>query len=171
MSENNLVGLHYLFSHDQGSFPYNLSTCRRREKKKKKRERESHTQREARFGLVFIILQPHRTKLRPHSHQYKSKWIQGLQKTSSSFIAVWLRARCALLPPTAMAFLVIAARWDLISLHSSLHVAFQLLIPLLIKEINICFHAIPSFGKRARRVISHTRFRVKWLQTSLWAEF
>lgn len=118
----------------------------------------------ARFGLVFIILQPHRAKLCPQSHQNKAEWIQGLQKTFSWFIPVWLTARCALLPPTAMALLVIAAKWDLISLHSSLHLAFQLLISLLNKEINIWFHAIPSFETRARHTISHTRFHLKRLQ-------
>lgn len=91
--------------------------------------------------------------------------MHGLQKTSSWFIPVWLTARCALLPPTAMALLAIAAKWDLISLHSSLYLAFQLLISLLIKEINIWFHAIPSFGTRARRIISYTRFHLKQLQT------
>lgn len=117
------------------------------------------------FGLVFIILQTHRAKLCLQSLQYKSKWIHRLRKTSSSFIPVWLTARCSLLPLTATTFLLIAAKWDLISLHSSLHLAFQLLISLLIKEINICFHAIPSFGTRAWHSISHDQYRLKWLQT------
>lgn len=159
MSVNNAFIFHCLFLHDQGSFfPSKLCICRGKKKKR-------IIYPEAHFGLVFIILQPHRAKLCPQSHQYKWKWIHGLQKTSSWFIPVWLTARCALLPPTAMALLVIAAKWDLISLHSSLHLAFQLLISLLIKEINICFHAIPSFGTRARHIISHTQFHLKRLQT------
>lgn len=159
MSENNSFRFHYLFLHDQGSFfPSKLSNCR---KKKKKRI----TYLEAHFWLVFIILEPHRAKLCLQSHQYKSKLIHRLQKASSWFIPVWLTARCALLPPTAMALLVIAAKWDLISLHSSLYLAFQLLISLLIKEINIWFCAIPSFGTGARHIISHTRLRLKLLQT------
>lgn len=119
---------------------------------------------EAEFGLIFIILQPHRAKLCSQSHQYKSKWICRLQKTSSWFIPAWLTARCACLPPTAMALLVIASRWDLISLHSSVHLAFQVLRSLLNKEINICFQAIPSFGTRARLLIPLSQLHLKWLQ-------
>jgi len=131
---------------------------------KKKKKKNQPIQRPI-LDLYLSFYNSHRAKLCPQSHQYKSKWIHWLQKTSSWFILAWLTARCAFLPPTAMALLVIAAKWDLISLHSSLHLAFQLLISLLIKEINICFHAIPSFGTRARHIIARTRFHPKWLQT------
>lgn len=81
------------------------------------------------------------------------------------FLCDWQQDVLSFLPLIAVVLLVIAIKWDHISLHSSLYLAFLLMISLLIKEINIYFHAIHSFGTMAKHIISHTQFHLKQIQT------
>lgn len=81
------------------------------------------------------------------------------------FLCDWQKDVLSFLPLIAVVLLVIAIKWDHISLHSSLYLAFLLMISLLIKEINIYFHAINSFGTMAKHIISRTQFHLKQIQT------
>lgn len=140
-------------------FPSKLSICREKKKKVLQIQRPIldlylwfYNQKELNCALSHTSI-----------NQNESTGFKG--PPPDLFLCDWQQDVLSFLPLIAVVLLVIAIKWDHISLHSSLYLAFLLMISLLIKEINIYFHAIHSFGTMAKHIISRTQFHLKQIQT------